>query len=208
MMQPEAKIVKKIQDRIAERGGRSFKIWGSDGGFQEIGIPDLLVCYQGFFLGLEVKQPGEKASPIQRQVLKTIEAAGGVARVVCSVEEVDEILDQVISPVTLAWIAGFFDGEGCITMRPSPFHEQCVRLTISQKDPTPLLEISKVLGMGRLAKTQSGVSNLQIGKQKAVARFLQTVGPYLRLRHRRLKVEEACDILGIDSPEYQFPALR
>src|SRR4249920_135428 len=113
-MQPEGRIVKKIQARIAERGGRCFKIWGSDGSRQEVGIPDLLVCFYGVFLGLEVKQPGEKASPIQRQVLKTIEAAGGVARVVCSVEEVDEILDQVISPVTLAWIAGFFDGEGCL----------------------------------------------------------------------------------------------
>jgi len=210
--QPEGKLVRKIQDRIEQRGGRPFKIQGADESFQEIGIPDLLVCYHGIFLGLEVKMPGEKPSPIQRQVLKSIEAAGGVARVVCSVEEVDEILDQALSPVTLAWIAGFFDGEGsiCLPQRGG------IQISLTQKNPAPLLEVQSLLSMGNLFDGRHTTNNL--GRQRGcrltirhkadARRFLTVVGPYLRLPHRRSKVEEACDYLGISVPEYIFPELR
>ena len=210
--QPEGKLVRKIQDRIEERGGRSFKIQGTDESFQEIGIPDLLVCYHGIFLGLEVKMPGEKPSPIQRQVLKSIEAAGGVARVVCSVEEVDEILDQAISQVTLAWIAGFFDGEGSLSLvianRNRSQTRKAIRISLYQKDPDPLQEIQSTLGMGHISIDSKECHRLRITKKADHIRFLQLVGPYLRLRHRRLQVEVLCNHLGISAPEYIFPELR
>jgi hypothetical protein len=210
---PESKLVRKIQSRIEERGGRPFKIQGMDESFQEVGIPDLLVCYQGIFLGLEVKLPGEKPSPIQRQVLKSIEVAGGVARVVCSVEEVDVILDQVIAPVTLAWIAGFFDGEGSIYIsQQSQRRIPPIRLSITQKDPNPIYGIQEVLGMGNISlkynnSKADGYARIQINRRSDIVRFLTTVGPYLRLRHRRLKVEEVCHHLGIPTPTYIFPEL-
>lgn len=94
-MQPEARLVKRIQDRIRARGGRCFKIHGGDNPFQEAGIPDLLVCYKGVFLGLEVKLPGEDPSTIQRKVLSEIERAGGYAVVVTTVEQVDRLLDKI-----------------------------------------------------------------------------------------------------------------
>lgn len=94
-MQPEARIVKRIQKRIEKRGGRCFKIHGGDNPFQEVGIPDLLVCYRGTFLGLEVKQPGEEPSLKQRKILREIDAAGGIAAIIVSVEEADSILDEI-----------------------------------------------------------------------------------------------------------------
>jgi hypothetical protein len=182
-----------------------FKIHGGDNPFQSVGIPDLLCCFYGRFVGLEAKIPGNKPSAIQRATLRQIEAAGGIARVVYSVEDVDKALDDAMDHVGLAWIAGFFDGEGCITIRPSPFHDRgYVRLTITQKDPAPLVAIQKILGMGHLTKTRSNCHNLQIGRQPHVKRFFTTVGPFIRLRHRRLKVEEACDFMGIDRPNYYF----
>jgi hypothetical protein len=94
-MQPEARLVRRIQRYITERGGRCFKIHGGDNPFQEAGIPDILVCFQGRFLGLEVKLPGEEPSPVQRKVLSEIKAAGGIARVVTTVEEVAALLDKL-----------------------------------------------------------------------------------------------------------------
>lgn len=90
--QPEGKLVTRIKDLIADREGRSFKIHGNDDGFQEIGIPDLLVCLAGRFVGIEVKQPGEPLRPRQRKVLNEIFAAGGVAAVCETVGQVAVLL--------------------------------------------------------------------------------------------------------------------
>jgi hypothetical protein len=94
-MPPEARLVKRIQAYITTKGGRSFKIMGDEEGRQEAGIPDLLVCYRGFFIGLEVKQPGAEHTvrPRQKHILKQIEESGGIAEVVSSVEQVAMILE-------------------------------------------------------------------------------------------------------------------
>ena len=77
-MPPEARLVGKIQRLIESKGGRPFKIVGDKNGFQEAGIPDILACYRGHFIGLEVKQPGAErdVSPRQQLVLRQIYAAG------------------------------------------------------------------------------------------------------------------------------------
>lgn len=93
-MQPERKLVQKIQAYLDKRGARSFKIHGDDS-FQEAGIPDLLVCWRGWFIGLEVKLPGNTPSPIQEKVLREIKEAGGIAEVVTSVEQVVNLLAKL-----------------------------------------------------------------------------------------------------------------
>lgn len=90
-VQPEAKLLKGIQKLLNERGARAFKIHGDDN-FQEVGIPDLLCCYRGRFVGLEVKMPGNKPSPVQKVVLNEIVSAGGYASVVSTVGEVQHLL--------------------------------------------------------------------------------------------------------------------
>ncbi len=59
------------------------------------GTPDLLVCYRGRFLALEVKRPGEKLTEIQTHELLKWDRAGAFARVVYSVEDVELVLKQV-----------------------------------------------------------------------------------------------------------------
>lgn len=93
--QPEGKLVAKIKQMIADREGRCFKIHGSDDGFQEIGIPDLLACIAGRFVGIEVKQPGEALRPRQRKVLNEIFAAGGVAAVCETVGQAAVLLSLI-----------------------------------------------------------------------------------------------------------------
>jgi hypothetical protein len=91
--QPEGKIVRRISKYLKSIGARPFKIWGSDEGFQEVGIPDFLVCYRGRFIGLEVKQPGKKPSKRQAYVMASIREAGGIAETVESVEDVRAIVE-------------------------------------------------------------------------------------------------------------------
>jgi hypothetical protein len=93
--QPEGKLVAKVRDLIKEKGGRPFKIQGTDDTFQEVGIPDILCCYRGVFVGLEAKIPGNTPSPKQLHVLDEIADAGGIAAVVTTVGQVSHLLGKI-----------------------------------------------------------------------------------------------------------------
>jgi hypothetical protein len=92
--QPESRRVKRIRKAIEERGGCCFKIHGGDP-FQEVGIPDLLVCFRGWFIGIEVKEPRGRLRPRQARVLRRIEEAGGIALVATEVDEVIDLLSKL-----------------------------------------------------------------------------------------------------------------
>jgi VRR-NUC domain len=93
-MQPERRLVQKIQAYLEEQGARPFKIHGDDS-YQEAGIPDLLVCLRGRFVGLEVKLPGNSPSPLQEKVLREIKRSGGIAEVVTSVDQVRTLIAKM-----------------------------------------------------------------------------------------------------------------
>jgi VRR-NUC domain len=94
MTQPESNLVRKIRAYLEGRNAWVFKVHGGDNPFQEVGVPDLVCCWRGLFIGLEVKLPGEKASPKQRHVMKAIREAGGMAEVVTSVADVVKVLER------------------------------------------------------------------------------------------------------------------
>jgi LAGLIDADG endonuclease len=55
--------------------------------------------------------------------------------------------DRVISRTEeLAWAAGFFDGEGCSTMRRKPSGYCSPRLSLKQKDRTLLEKFQRIIG--------------------------------------------------------------
>lgn len=54
------------------------------------GLPDLIVCYKGKFIGIEVKVPGKNATPRQLFVHQQIRKAGGIAFVARCVEDVQK----------------------------------------------------------------------------------------------------------------------
>ena len=56
------------------------------------GTPDVLGCLNGLFIGIEVKKPGGKPSPLQRVQLRKIREAGGIA---FTAESLDEVKDQL-----------------------------------------------------------------------------------------------------------------
>lgn len=67
--------------------------WKTHGGmYGTAGIPDIIACMEGKFYAFEVKQLGGRLSRLQEVTLKKIEAAGGVAVMVTSVDEVKSTL--------------------------------------------------------------------------------------------------------------------
>jgi len=94
-MQPEAKLVARIRNLIMRHNGCCFKIHGGDNPFQAVGIPDLLCCIRGRFVGIEAKLLGEPLRPAQVVALGEIYKAGGVAAVVETVEQARELLSYL-----------------------------------------------------------------------------------------------------------------
>ncbi|UOW93113.1 VRR-Nuc domain protein [Mycobacterium phage NoShow] len=88
-MQPEAKIGKKIREYLESEGAFVFKVHG--GPQMMAGLPDLIVCFDGNFWGVEVKQPGQKPTARQVFVHSLIKRAGGAVIVATCVEDVHVI---------------------------------------------------------------------------------------------------------------------
>lgn len=55
------------------------------------GVPDILACYQGHFVAIEVKA-GSKLTELQKVNIKQINESGGIAFVAYSIKDVKENL--------------------------------------------------------------------------------------------------------------------
>lgn len=66
----------KIKKYLKEQGCWFIKYWAG-AAFTKEGIPDILCCCNGKFLGIEVKAPKGKPSDLQLYNLKKIDEAGG-----------------------------------------------------------------------------------------------------------------------------------
>ena len=66
------------------------------GGMTRAGVPDIIACYRGVFVGIEIKAEGNYPTKLQLHELEQIRSAGGVAGVVYSVEDVRELLKESV----------------------------------------------------------------------------------------------------------------
>lgn len=96
MSQPESRLSRKIMDALRAEGYFAFKVHGSE--FMMAGLPDIIVCADGKFIGLETKMPQSRAnvSPRQSYVHSLIQNAGGIAQVVCSPSEALEVVRETL----------------------------------------------------------------------------------------------------------------
>lgn len=82
-MAAEKNFENRVKQYLKDRGCWYVKYWGggSQNGkiFTKSGIPDLLVCFCGVFLGIELKAPRGHPSDIQLYNLKEIDRSGGLA---------------------------------------------------------------------------------------------------------------------------------
>ena len=92
----EKSVLDACRRELKRRGAWYMKTQsgGRSGGRR--GLPDLIACHRGRFLGIETKRPrGGRVSPLQRLELEAITGAGGVSMVVRSVEELISMLDLI-----------------------------------------------------------------------------------------------------------------
>lgn len=82
----ESDISKQIRSLLFQVGGLPIKIAG--GAYQRPGISDFLVCLEGRFIAIEVKKPGLKMTEKQELFQHEVRAAGGIAFVAYSVDDV------------------------------------------------------------------------------------------------------------------------
>lgn len=74
-MAQEKQFERKVKTFLKDQGAWTLKTWSN--GVQRSGVPDLLICHKGHFIGIELKAPKGKPSELQLHNLKTIDEAGG-----------------------------------------------------------------------------------------------------------------------------------
>lgn len=77
-MAAEKQFENKVKSFLKDNGCWSLKYWGG-AAYTKSGIPDLLVCCKGRFMGVELKAPKGKPSDLQIYNLRQIDKAGGIA---------------------------------------------------------------------------------------------------------------------------------
>jgi hypothetical protein len=80
MIMLEKHVVTKIQDKIKDAYPNSITFKTHGGPFQMAGLPDLVGCINGRFIGIEVKAPGKEheLSRLQMVFLKKLHKAGAI----------------------------------------------------------------------------------------------------------------------------------
>ena len=76
-MAAEKEFENKVKAFLKEQGCWYVKYWGG-GGYTRAGVPDLLICCNGHFIGLELKAPTGRPSELQKVELRRIKEAGGL----------------------------------------------------------------------------------------------------------------------------------
>lgn len=91
-MTPEAKVKKKVVAILKEAGAYYF--YPVTGGYGHSGVPDIVACYKGMFIGIECKAGKNKPTPLQNKNLKAITDAGGIATVI-NEDNIDEVKEYL-----------------------------------------------------------------------------------------------------------------
>jgi len=89
----EKSIENKIKSYLKSKGAYYVKYFGNQ--FSQVGVPDILACYKGRFIGIEVKNEKGKTSPLQDINLQQIKNAGGYSLVARSVEDVEWVIVDI-----------------------------------------------------------------------------------------------------------------
>jgi hypothetical protein len=80
MQTPEAKIKRKVVDVLKTIDAYYF--FPATGGYGRSGVPDIVACIDGKFIGIECKAKNNKPTALQQRELVKIKAAKGLSLVV------------------------------------------------------------------------------------------------------------------------------
>ena len=79
-MKPEAKVKKQVKKILDDIGAYHFS--PMSGGFGRSGVPDIIACYKGRFIGIECKAGKNEPTLLQKHNIKEIQRNQGLAIVV------------------------------------------------------------------------------------------------------------------------------
>lgn len=96
-MPREKEIQRATVAWLKELGAYVINIHGS--AYQGAGIPDLVICYRGRFVGIEVKQPGKNPTALQAHNIDLIRKAGGFAATVRSRDDLVDVMEMIYAEV-------------------------------------------------------------------------------------------------------------
>ena len=96
-MTPEKKVKNKVVRLLKEYGAYYF--FPASYGMGRSGVPDIVCCLRGYFIGIECKAGKNKPTPLQEKELADIIKAGGVSCVINedNMAELESILTTVMS---------------------------------------------------------------------------------------------------------------
>jgi Holliday junction resolvase len=75
---------KKVKDKVVAllKQHNAYYFYPVTGGFGTSGVPDIVACHRGVFIGIECKAGNNKPTPLQQKNLDSISAVGGHALVI------------------------------------------------------------------------------------------------------------------------------
>jgi len=92
-MTPEAKVKKQVKAILDELEVYHFS--PMQNGMGRAGIPDIVACYCGKFIGIECKAGDNKPTALQERELNRILEAGGEAYVI-NEENIEQLREELI----------------------------------------------------------------------------------------------------------------
>jgi len=93
-MTPEAIVKKKVKKILDTLG--CYYFFPATGGYGRSGVPDIIVCFKGHFIGIECKSGDNKPTALQELNLRQICENGGRSIVVneLNLEHLEEWLNE------------------------------------------------------------------------------------------------------------------
>ena len=85
---PEGQLTASVKQLLRSIGIFHFKHWGGPMGYP--GVADIIGCYKGKMIAIELKSPKGKATPEQERFIQNVKDAGGIAFVAKTLDEVIE----------------------------------------------------------------------------------------------------------------------
>lgn len=88
---------KKLQNDIIKylKSNHIYYLKIHNGGYMVKGTPDLLICYKGLFIALELKDLKGVVSVAQLHQLKRIEDSGGISKVIYTYTEFIDLFNTL-----------------------------------------------------------------------------------------------------------------
>lgn len=98
-MTPEKKVKEKAKKILKNIG--AYYCMPATGGYGASGVPDIIACHQGRFIGIECKANGNKPTALQKKHLSDIKNTKGVSLLIdeSNVDMLEYLIKKQISNV-------------------------------------------------------------------------------------------------------------